>query len=573
MLDRPRRRLKFVSFVLALLCLSLVGRLVHVQIVLHKELSKEGDNERIRKSDLEPRRGRIWDRNGHLLASNVADFDISATPDYISDAGEVARAVASYLGSNLDMTTNELSNTLSSGAKWVSIARGVPQEIGDTILEEWIAGIEAEPHWRRTYPEGSLAAHLLGFVNAEGDGFYGVEGQYDKELRGKPGTRVYQRDPWGKIIPLGLTDDEPPQAGVDLVLTVDRGVQALVEAELQRALIETGAKSGVIIVMDPRTGAILAMTAKPDYDPNDYGNVTDQRHFVDPAIGDHYEPGSVFKVVTVAVAVESGLVSPGTTFYDEGQIEVGGQVIHNASRRAYGYVTLTEVLVRSLNVEIAKISTMLGPEAFYQGIHAFGIGRRTKVDLPGEIAGNLREPGDWEWHESDLATNAFGQGIAVTPLQMIVAVAGIANDGVLMKPYVVAEKRYPDGRVVRAQPLQNGRAVSPETAHTVAAMMAETVEHGIPKAHVSGYRIAGKTGTAQLPTAFGYDEEKTVASFVGFVPVDDPRVIVLVRLDEPTSSPWGADTAAPTFARLAERLFRMLEIPPDDIRLEAAQAQ
>jgi cell division protein FtsI/penicillin-binding protein 2 len=195
------------------------------------------------------------------------------------------------------------------------------------------------------------------------------------------------------------------------------------------------------------------------------------------------------------------------------------------------------------------------------------------VDLEGEIIGELRAPGDWRWHESDLATNAFGQGLAVTPLQMITAVAAIANDGVLMKPYVVAEKRYADGTIEQAQPAPIDWAVSAETAHIVSEMMAETVEHGIPKAHVPGYRVAGKTGTAQKPTPFGYDEQKTIASFVGFAPVDDPQVIVLIRLDEPTSSQWGADTAAPSFARLAQRLFVLLEIPPDDVRLAIAQSQ
>jgi cell division protein FtsI/penicillin-binding protein 2 len=295
--------------------------------------------------------------------------------------------------------------------------------------------------------------------------------------------------------------------------------------------------------------------------------------FINPAISDHYEPGSVFKVLAMAVALETGSVSLGTTFYDEGQIEVAGQVIRNASRRAYGQVTLTEVLVRSLNVEMAKISTELGPEAFYRGIRAFGIGHRTGIDLEGEIVGELRVPGNWQWHESDLATNAFGQGLAVTPLQMITAVGALANDGILMKPYVVAEKRYADGRVERAQPVRIDRAVSAETAHTVAEMMAETVEHGIPRAQVTGYKIAGKTGTAQKPTPFGYDAQKTIASFVGFAPVDEPQVIVLVRLDEPSSSEWGSETAAPAFAQLAQRLFLVLEIPPDDVRLEIAQTQ
>jgi cell division protein FtsI (penicillin-binding protein 3) len=570
MLERPQRRLNFLTLVLVLVCLVVLAKLVNIQVFSHAELSRQGEDVRIRESDLAPMRGLVWDRTGHLLASNVVEYDISAAPILVSDPGKAAQTLAGHLGAHLETTTFELSQTLSTDAGWVPVARRVPQKVGDEIAAESIAGITIEPVWRRTYPEVSLAAHLLGFVNAVNQGYYGVEGYYDAALRGQPGTRVYQRDPWGRIIPLRLTDDEPPQAGSDLRLTIDRTIQGLVEAELNRALRNTGAAGGVIIVMEPRTGAILAMAGKPDFDPNHYAEVTDTRSFANPSISGQYEPGSVFKVLTVAVAVENGLVSPQTVFYDEGQIEVGGQVIRNASRRAYGNVTLTDVLVHSLNVEIAKIGTILGPEKFYPGIRAFGIGHSTGVDLEGEIVGELREPGDWRWHESDLATNSFGQGLAITPLQMVTAVAAIANDGVMMKPYVVAEKTDPDGQKMRAKPVEVGAAVSPETAETVAQMMVETVERGIPKAQVPGYRIAGKTGTAQVPTPFGYDEQKTIASFVGFAPVDDPQIAVLIRLDEPTSSQWGSETAAPSFARLATQMFRVLEIPPDGIRLGAA---
>jgi cell division protein FtsI/penicillin-binding protein 2 len=568
---------------LVLLCLFMLGQLLRIQVLAHRELSDEGERMRVRQSDLEPLRGRIWDRNGYLLAGNVVQYDISASPALISDPYKTAATLAVYL----EMDAGEILDQLTGDALWVRIARGVPKDLGDAIAAKGIVGISVEPVWRRTFPEGILAAHLLGFVNAMGRGYYGVEGYYDEALRGQRGTRVYQRDPWNQIIPLGLTDDEPPQPGVDLVLTLDRTVQALVEEELALALEETGAESGVIIVMDPRTGAILAMAAAPVYDPNYYGEVLDGRVFVNPAVSGQYEPGSVFKVLTVAIALESGMVSPETTFYDAGQIEMGGQVIRNSTRQAYGEVTLTESLVHSLNVEMAQISAMLGPEKFYQGIRAFGIAHRTGVDLAGEVVGELRVPGDWRWHESDLATNAFGQGLAVTPLQMIAAVAAIANDGLLMQPFVVAEKHYPhsapfpappclpkrcaepgaDERVERARPASIGRAVSPETARVVGEMMAQTVEQGVEKAQVPGYRIAGKTGTAQLPTPFGYDEQKTIASFVGFAPVDDPQVIVLVRLDKPTSSEWGTQTAAPVFARLARQLFVLLEVPPDDVRL------
>jgi cell division protein FtsI/penicillin-binding protein 2 len=567
MLERPKRRLNFLVLVFAALCLLTLAQLARIQVLMYQELSGEGQDLRTRESDLTPLRGCISDRNGHLLAGNVVQYDISAAPALISDRVKTAATLALYL----NMDAAELLRKLSSDELWVLIERGVSQKVGDQIAAREMVGITIEPVWRRVYPEGKLAAHLLGFVSAEGRGYYGVEGYYDEVLRGRPGTRVYQRDPWNQIIPLGLADDDPPQPGVDLVLTLDRTVQALVEEELALALTETGAESGVIIAMDPRTGAILAMAAAPAYDPNLYWDVPDERLYFNPAVSGQYEPGSVFKVLTMAAALENDTVSLESVFFDQGQIELGGQIIRNATRQSYGQVTLTEVLVHSLNVEIAQISTMLGPERFYRGIRDFGIDRRTGVDLQGEAIGEMRMPGDWRWHESDLATNAFGQGIAVTPLQMIVSVAAIANDGILVQPFVVAEKHYADGQVERARPAAVGQAVSPETCHLVREMMVQTVEQGVEQAQVPGYRIAGKTGTAQLPTPFGYDEQQTIASFVGFAPVDDPQVIVLVRLDKPTSSPWGTQTAAPTFARLARQLFILLEIPPDDVRPGLAQ--
>jgi cell division protein FtsI/penicillin-binding protein 2 len=568
MFERPKRRLNILAFVLIVLSIVLLWRLVRIQVFSYQELLERGVVGRIRQSALAPMRGRVWDNNGHLLVGNFVQYDITASPDLVSNPERTAADLALELG----LDEQDLVEKLSSDEKWMPLKSNVSQEVGDRIAEMDISGITVEPVWRRSYPEGRMAAHVLGFVNAENQGYYGVEGYYDNELRGQEGKRVYQQDAWNRVIPLGLADDSPPQQGIDLVLTIDRNVQALVEEELKRALTETGSESGIIIVMNPRTGAIQAMAAAPDYDPNQYWNVLDTRLFVNPGISGQYEPGSVFKVVTVAVALENGLVSPDTVFYDEGVIEVGGQVVRNATRQAYGYVTLTEVLIHSLNVEMARLSTLMGPDMLYSGIRRFGIDHRTGVDLEGEIVGELRAPGDWRWHESDLATNAFGQGLAVTPLQMISAVAAIANDGVLMQPYVVAEKLYADGRVERAQPTPINIAVSAETAHTVAEMMALTVEHGIKRAHVPGYRIAGKTGTAQLWTPLGYDEQKTIGSFVGFAPVDDPQVIVLVRLDKPTVSEWGAQTAAPTFARLAERLFVLLKIPPDAVRLQMAQA-
>ncbi|MGD9100453.1 MAG: penicillin-binding transpeptidase domain-containing protein, partial [Anaerolineae bacterium] len=299
MLKRPKRRLNFLAFALVALCLFLLNQLVRIQVFAHRELSEEGLVLRTRQSDLEPMRGRVWDRKGHLLVGNLVQYDISAAPTLVSDPFRTAAA----LGVVLDMDAAELLDKLSGDRLWVSIARGVSQEVGERVMAKGMAGITVEPVWRRTFPEGILAAHVLGFVNAEGQGYYGVEGYYDSNLRGQPGTRIYQRDPWNQLIPLGLADDEPPQPGVDLVLTLDRTLQALVEEELALGLAETGAESGVIIVMDPRSGAILALAASPVYDPNRYWEVRDTRLYINPAVSGQYEPGSIFKVLTVAVAL------------------------------------------------------------------------------------------------------------------------------------------------------------------------------------------------------------------------------------------------------------------------------
>jgi len=273
----------------------------------------------------------------------------------------------------------------------------------------------------------------------------------------------------------------------------------------------------------------------------------------------------------VAAALNVGLVTPETTYYDQGWIEVGGQVVENASRQAYGEQTVADILIESLNVGVAWLSMQMGPDTFYRYARAFGIGQPTGVDLAGEISGQLWLPGDCEhWYDSNLGTNSFGQGLAVTPLQMIAAVATVANDGARLRPHVVAQRIAPDGTVSTFQSVVEAQVLSPQTASQLAEMMVRVVEEGVPQAKVEGYRIAGKTGTAQIPIPGGYDKEGTIASFVGFGPVPDPQLIILVKLDRPKTSQWGSDTAARAFQRLAARLFVVLGIPPNS--MEVAEA-
>jgi cell division protein FtsI/penicillin-binding protein 2 len=339
----------------------------------------------------------------------------------------------------------------------------------------------------------------------------------------------------------------------------------LIEQELKAAVERYGAEGGSIVVMDPKTGALLASASYPSYDPNDFAE-TEEHAFIDPVIGRHYEPGSTLKIFTMAAALDTGQVQPGDVYNDVGYIEVGGRTIKNWDERSYGMVTMSEILVHSLNTGIAHVSTRLGPSRFYQYMNRFGIGHETGVDLEGETSGAMREQGDAEWHESDLGTNAFGQGLAVTPLQLVVAAGAIANRGFVMRPYVV-EQLVEEERVVLAKQVAVRQAIGEETARTLTEMMVEVVERGAPHAQVDGYRIAGKTGTAQTPVVGGYDPNLTIASFIGFAPADDPQFVALVKLDKPTVSPWGTETAAPTFANVARILFTQLAIPPDQLRL------
>jgi cell division protein FtsI/penicillin-binding protein 2 len=321
--------------------------------------------------------------------------------------------------------------------------------------------------------------------------------------------------------------------------------------------------------MDPKTGALLALASLPTYDPNRFAT-TEPSLLADPSVSSMWEPGSIFKIITWAAGLDSGAIDPGLTVYDKGKMEVGGRVIENSDRRAHGEVTMMEALAKSLNTVAAYISTTMGKDRFYTYVRRFGFGSLTGVDLASEGPGRLKLPGDEDWFPSELGTNPFGQGIAVTPLQMITAVAAVANEGRLLRPHVVQQfvrENELENEVVNTEPHMVRQAISKEAAETLTAMLVEVVERKATEAQVPGYRIAGKTGTAEIPTAFGYHATDTIVSFVGYAPASDPEFIVLVKLDRPQTSRWAAYTAAPTFRSIAERLFVYLQIPPDDVRL------
>ena len=562
------RRLTIIVFGLVLGVTVVTGRLVYYQVFRHDELQVWSAEQCTWEKSIPARRGDVSDVNGHLLGLEMVEWDVSVSPPLVTGGNDLAVDLADILG----IPHQTVLTAFGSEAPWFHLARDVDYEVGRSILAlENTDGIKCEPGARRFYPEGNLFAHLVGIVNTTGDGFYGVEGYHNLILRGVEGQKTVEQGPGGNEMPHVPAEEVPSVAGTNLVLTVDRNIQWIAQEELQNALEKYGAESGTVLIMDPKTGAILADISYPSFDPNDFYH-TDPDLLADPAVSDMWEPGSIFKIITWAAALDAGVISPGTTFYDEGALEVGGRIIRNWNLQGNGLVTMTEGLVKSLNTVAAFISTSLGKESFYAYLRRFGFGTLTEVDLDSEGPGMVKLPGDSNWFPSELGTNSFGQGIAVTPMQMIVAVSAVANQGTMMKPYVVHElvgidPETGDERVVQVQPMVVRRAISQQTAETLTGMLKEVVDRGATEAQVPGYSIAGKTGTAQVPTPYGYHPTDTIASFVGYAPAEAPQFIVLVKLDKPTVSPWGSRTAAPTFAAIAKRLFAYMQIPPDEIRL------
>ena len=568
--DRSRRRLLALTVGITAFGLILIAQLIRLQVVEHDYWIGEREKWQLETRDIVPERGRIWDRNGVLLAGNEPRYQVAVDRTALTDSRSGSDNLAMLIRDAapvLGLTSEEISQKLAGDQTRSLLKTDLDAALGERAMDLGLSWIEVEPYWKRVYPEGALAAAVLGFYNAERKGYYGLEAYYQGELAGHTLSVEMDRDVWRDPLPLNVPPDLFAPPGADLVLTIDRTVQMIVEEELFRALETSGAASGLIIAMDPRTGAILAMANAPGFDPNKYTDTaaSEPARFVNPAVSEVYEPGSVFKIVTLAAALDSGLVTPDTTYVDTACLEVGGRSLCNWDRESHGAVTMVEMMAKSLNVGAATLSMRMGAPTFYNYVSAFGFGNRTGVDLQGEVPGHVRTPADVTWYESDLGTNAFGQGLSATPLQMIAAVAAVANDGVLVRPHVV--KTIVEGDRVQsvrhARTVEAGHPISPETARILTDVLVKAVAREVPQAQVPGYRIAGKTGTAQIPIPAGYDDPWTIASFVGYGPATDPRLIILVRLDRPTISPYGSTTAAPVFQRVAARLFPVLGIPPD----------
>jgi cell division protein FtsI (penicillin-binding protein 3) len=535
----------------------LLVRLFDLQIRQHKLLSAGAVRQQQRQIVLSPRRGNICDRNGRELAISLRSYSFFTHPSFVQD---VARTSA-RLSAALDLPYGTVCKKLRSPKSFVWIKRKVDPERAETFLDSQLPGVFFVEENKRYYPKQELASHVLGFVGLDDKGLEGLELSYDSYLGGSPEPPLGYCDALGRVA-FREAEADMSFENCDLMLTIDEVIQYFAERALEGAVARSKAKAGTIIVVNPQTGEILAMADRPTFNPNRY-QIHPAAFRRNRAITDIYEPGSTFKVIMAAGALEEGLVRPEDRIYCEmGGISVNGFFIRDYKK--YGSLTFSQVLENSSNVGAIKAGTRLGKDRYYNYIRNFGFGTKTGIELPGEAQGILREPKNWS--SISLAAISMGQEVSVTPLQLLMAFGAVANEGNLMRPYLIKSLRGPYGEILReTSPRIIRRVVSPATASMLTDILVKVVKDGTGKnAGVPGYEVAGKTGTAQkLERSTGlYSHHKVVASFAGFVPAHSPKLAILVVIDEPKVGSWGGTLAAPVFAEVAEESLHYLEMRP-----------
>lgn len=543
----------------------LVYRLYEFQWLQREKYREQATRNYERTIEVPAQRGSIFDAQGNPLAVTIQLDAVSVTGKDLKEpkkAEQTALALSALLG----MPAIDVFNLIDPNRDDpVTIKDQLPAAVADRIRDAIDAGalpgVTVQPRPVRQYPEGPIASPILGFLGRDREGLAGLEWYFESELAGAPGLIETEVDTTDKEIILARRIVQPPRDGTDLILTLDRWVQRMLERELAEAVRANKASGGLILVMEPSTGGILGMTSYPTYavsDPMVFRQGEDALHKA-VSVTNQYEPGSVMKLVTMASALELGSVTPNTMVNDNGIVTFQNgrgrppTTIKNWDLRANGTISATEVLVRSSNVGTYQVAQRVGPAELYRFFNLFGFGERTGIQLPGEVPGTVRTPDDPAWSVVDLATNAFGQGIAVTPLQMLNAVAAIGNDGVLMRPTIVKQMDGPDGPR-RPEPQQIRRVISADAARTLREMMVTVIEQPALIPHrIPGIQVAGKTGTADFPTDLGYNTGKTFASIVALLPADRPKLAILIRLDAPEAM-YGGTAAAPVLKRVGSEL-------------------
>jgi cell division protein FtsI/penicillin-binding protein 2 len=559
-------RLALLIVVFAASTATLVARLAYIQIANHERYRLEAREEHWDKREVRSSRGAILDRNGYPLATTLDVWDIyidrrAWRENFDEKTLKVANALAPLVNRPVEALLARLRD--QSEGPVSLLVDGIEFDTGREIEALGLGGVQLAKGTKRYYPEGDVASGLLGFLGRDHSGLAGLEADLDDVLKGAPGAIYFERDSIGQPIVFGRMLTEPGREGANVRLTIDRYIQRLIENELDLQMKERNASGGTIIVMDPMTGAILGMASRPSFKLSqlslDAGPLDIYRN---RAVTDLYEPGSVLKTITMAAAIDLGLVNPNSTYFDGGAVVKGGYTFKNWDFSSNGMTTMTQLLQKSLNTGAIWLADLIGPQRLYEYILRFGFGESTYSGLGGEAAGLLRTHVDAGWYESDLATNSYGQGIATTPLQVITAISAVINGGKLMRPYLIEEVDGPGGRRIY-EPVTVRRAISAEASRTMVKMLNDVVD-GLPYhlARVRGYSVGGKTGTTLVSIPTGYDLDATIASFVGFAPVENPAFIMLVKIDQPKDDPLGGIVAAPVFGKLAPQILSYLNIPP-----------
>ncbi len=594
-LERPRattggahvRLARWRINAILLLCLLLIARVIlrlgELQVLRHAELRTLAEREIAQQITLLPTRGMITDRLGNVLAMDVDRESLWVIPGLVNQekAPRLALTLAALVGKPADSILDALTDTKHY---WLPVARWLEPEVAAQIEALNEPGLRLEYEPRRVYPQGSFAAQVIGAVNFNGEGISGIEAFYNSQLKGITGTLEAEFDGARNPIAIAPSRTVPPRNGINIQTTIDPLIQYVIERELKTAVEDHNADGGSIIVMDPRTGAIRGMASWPSFDPNRYGDYPEEVYARNPAVSNLYEPGSTFKMITVAAGLQAGAFTADTVVNDTGVVFRYGYSLSNWNSGANGMLDSERVLYFSSNVGALQLNELTGPERFYAALRDFGFGRPTGIELGGEEQGLVNSWGSPTYNDLNFLTNAYGQGISVTPLQMVQAAGAIANDGVMMKPYIV-ERRCEGTVCTDTEPVVAGRPIERGVAWTVRQMLVHSANHYSPVVWgpitgdysdtwlVPGYRVGAKTGTSSIPIeGGGYDPNYTIGSVLGFGPVDDAHYVVLVKIDRPKDDIWGVGTAIPVFYKVMDELLRYERIPPDPGLVDPGQS-
>ena len=566
---RNHRRLRVAKVVFLLLFIAIGGRAFQLQVLQGEKLMRLGQRQQLKEWIVLPKRGALIDRVGEPLALSLESQSVYIRPHRVHEADKVIR----HLAEILNLAAAEVRRKVTSDKPFVWIKRQVSAPEAERIQVLNLDGIGMYYEPNRRYPQGQLAGQLIGFVGRDSEGLEGLELEYNEYIRGAGGSSVAERDARGRrVLVEGIGGLQIPP-GSDIHLTLDTSIQHIAEKELATAVQKNRAKAGVVIIVDPRTGEVLALANYPSFDPNHYAELSaDQRR--NRAVTDSFEPGSTFKTILAAAALEEEIVGKEDLFYCEmGKYPFAGRIIHDT--HPHGWLSFAKILQVSSNIGFTKIAEKVKKERYFKYIKKFGFGKLTGIDVPGEVPGLLR--GSEQWSAIDLATHAFGQGISTTPLQLVMAYAAIANGGFLMRPFVTRRVVSPSGEVLlENHPHVVRRVISEKSSKLLVSMLRDVTQEGGTgtMANFDGFEVAGKTGTAQKadPIHGGYSK-KRVGSFIGFVPANDPRLVALVLIDEPEAQAYGGVVAAPAFRRIAQGALRRLAVAPEKATPVSATAE